>query len=117
MKFHPSNFTLDLYGYFTRFKANIFRGGDQSLFLSRELFEEVGGFDESLLLMEDYDMVRRLSRRGEFAVLKGPVITSSRKYQRNGTIRLQWLFLIIQFMYRSGFSQKRMLTFYERWVH
>ena len=39
--------------------------GDQAIFVTREAFERVGGY-QSLPIMEDYDLVQRLRRVGRF---------------------------------------------------
>jgi hypothetical protein len=63
--------------------------GDQAIFLRRELFHELGGFAE-LPIMEDFELVRRLRRRGRIAVLSTPVITSGRRWVEQGPWRATW---------------------------
>ena len=117
MQFDSSHPILKLYGWFTRINLNLFRGGDQSLFARREVFQSLSGYDEKLTIMEDYDMVNRLQSHGKFKILKQRVLTSPRKYDVNGVIRLQWIFACIQFMHRTGKSQKKMIEFYKRHVN
>ncbi|MFQ5654097.1 MAG: glycosyltransferase, partial [Planctomycetota bacterium] len=57
--------------------------GDQALFTTRELFQEVGGFRPGALL-EDLDLVRRLRRRGRVVILPEAVETSARRWERAG---------------------------------
>ncbi len=59
--------------------------GDQGLFLSRALYEAVGGF-RRLPLMEDVDFVRRLGRR-RLVPLAAVATTSARRYRRSGYAR------------------------------
>ncbi|WP_119422657.1 glycosyltransferase, partial [Desertibaculum subflavum] len=56
--------------------------GDQGLFLSRALYERVGGF-RPLPLMEDVDLVRRLGRR-RLVALPADAVTSAERWQRGG---------------------------------
>lgn len=49
------------------------------LFCTREAFEAVGGFDDTLLIAEEGDMSLRLRRHGRFVVLRECVTTSGRK--------------------------------------
>ncbi|MCH8494607.1 MAG: glycosyltransferase family 2 protein [Balneolales bacterium] len=56
---HP---LLRAYAWFTRFDIQAFRFGDQGLFVPSYIFSELGGFNESYLVMEDNDFVRRLRR-------------------------------------------------------
>lgn len=86
---HP---ILKLYGWFTRFRTTLVRFGDQSLFVKKRLLNRVGGFDESLQVMEDQKIVRELKKEGKFKVLNARVTTSARRYRQNGIIRLQSVF-------------------------
>ena len=52
-KFLSSKNILKINAWFTRFDFFICMGGDQTLFVSRTLFEQNGGFDESMKIMED----------------------------------------------------------------
>jgi uncharacterized protein len=60
--------------------------GDQGLFLEKRVFDEEGGF-AGLPIMEDFEMVRRLRRRGRIVTLRDPIVTSSRRWERLGIIR------------------------------
>jgi rSAM/selenodomain-associated transferase 2 len=57
--------------------------GDQGLLISRRLYEEVGGFDATLPIMEDVDIVRRIGRR-RLALLTAAASTSAARYRRGG---------------------------------
>ncbi|MEQ8325153.1 MAG: TIGR04283 family arsenosugar biosynthesis glycosyltransferase [Vicingaceae bacterium] len=114
MKFNRNHPFLRFYGWFTRFSPNIFRGGDQSLFVKRSVFLQLGGFKEGMDLMEDYEMISRLRKKGNFKIVKGPVITSSRRYDINGELRLQWIYFCLQMMYRTGYSQLKMRAYYQK---
>jgi len=60
--------------------------GDQALFLRRGVFEQAGGFRE-ISIMEDFDLVRRLRKRGEIGIAERPVVTSGRRWERLGPWR------------------------------
>ena len=68
--------------------------GDQGLFLRRSTFEALGGFSE-LPIGEDFDLVVRARARGRVLVRNEEAITSSRRYEERGVLRLmarhQWL--------------------------
>ena len=65
-------------------------------------------------LMEDYDMVKRLSQLGKFEIIDDPITTSSRKYRINGVLRLQWVYFMIQILYRMGISQEKLIKYYKK---
>lgn len=59
--------------------------GDQAIFARRCVFEELGGFAE-LRLFEDLDFSRRLAQRGQVVTLQPPIISSGRRFSRQGPL-------------------------------
>lgn len=58
--------------------------GDQGIFISRELYEKIGGF-RHIPLMEDYDLSIRLKEKGyKPALLKDTLFTDARRFEENG---------------------------------
>ncbi len=112
---HPHWF-LRASAWLTRFPLKIVRFGDQSLFVRRALFEQIGGYREDLLVMEDQDIVRRLWARAPFRVLPGAVTTSARKYLANGVYRLQGAFAVVALLYWLGVPQPRLVRVYRRLI-
>jgi rSAM/selenodomain-associated transferase 2 len=82
MRFDSDHWLLRLSGWLTRVDVSLFRFGDQSLFVRRDVLRSAGGFDEALPVMEDQDLVRRLRRRVRFVILPRSVTTSAREYRR-----------------------------------
>jgi rSAM/selenodomain-associated transferase 2 len=62
LKFDNPHPILSFYAYFTRFEALMFRFGDQGLLINRALFQEIGGFNEAYLVMEDNDIIKRIRK-------------------------------------------------------
>jgi rSAM/selenodomain-associated transferase 2 len=116
MNFDDPDWLMQLYGWFTQFPLTVCRGGDQSLFITRSLFERIGGFNNSLQIMEDIDIIERIQQHTVFHILDSTVVTSARKYHVNGTARLQAIFGTIHLMYALGFSQKEIQEFYRNSV-
>jgi len=69
-------------------RSAIFRWpyGDQGLFMERRVFDEIGGFAQ-LPIMEDFDLVRRLRRRGSITTLREAATTSARRWLQLGVLR------------------------------
>jgi rSAM/selenodomain-associated transferase 2 len=114
LRFDQDHPLLNFYGWCTRFNGLPFRFGDQGLFVERDLFLEIGGFDESLIVMEDNKMVDQLTRKVGFQISRAEMVTSARKYRANGIVRLQIIFVLIFVGYYAGMSQERLLTIYYR---
>ncbi|AXJ02385.1 transferase 2, rSAM/selenodomain-associated [Cyclonatronum proteinivorum] len=103
---------MRLYAWFTRFDVLPFRFGDQGLFVQRPVFEVEGGFDESLVVMEDNVFIRQLRRRKRFVIIPRQLTTSARKYRENGFVRLQLIFAAIFVLHYAGLSQEALVQFY-----
>jgi rSAM/selenodomain-associated transferase 2 len=102
--------------WFTRFNVNAVRFGDQSLFVTKDVFQKCGGFREDLLMMEDQEIIHRIKKHGKFAVMNDVVITSARKYLDNGVYRMQRIFYRIWALYYLGYSQEQLLKLHRRLI-
>jgi rSAM/selenodomain-associated transferase 2 len=60
--------------------------GDQAMFMRAEVFEEIGGFPE-IPIMEDFELVRRLKRRGRIEIVEASVQTSPRGWLKGEVLR------------------------------
>jgi rSAM/selenodomain-associated transferase 2 len=112
MQFDDPHPIMSLYGWFTRFPFPLCRGGDQSLFITKELFQSIGGFNETMQVMEDIDIITRLEKQTAFHILDNFVITSARKYHKNGFLNLQMIFGTIHLMYALGADQESLVRYY-----
>ncbi len=75
--------------------------GDQCLFVSRALFESLGGFAD-IPLMEDVELSKRLRRRASPRMLTPPVVTSSRRWEQRGVLRTVLLMWSLRLRYWLG---------------
>ena len=114
MKFDYKHPVLIVSQWFTRFNHISCRGGDQSLFITKKLFEEINGFDEQFIIYEDNEIISRLYAKKQFVVLPDYIITSARRYRQNGVWRLQYHFSIIHLKRRLGHSTESMLEYYKK---
>jgi GT2 family glycosyltransferase len=87
--------------------------GDQSIFVRKEIFEQLGGF-ASIPLMEDVEFSRRLRRTGKIVVLDPPIATSPRHHERRGAIRTSIRNGVMIVLYRLGISPQRLHAWYYR---
>jgi rSAM/selenodomain-associated transferase 2 len=114
MKFDYRHPVLMISQWFTRFNHISCRGGDQSLFITNELFKELKGFDENFVIYEDNEIISRLYSKNQFVVIPDYIITSARRYHQNGIWRLQYHFSIIHLKRRLGHSTENMLQYYRK---
>lgn len=102
--------------FFTRFNGIIFRGGGQTLFCKANLFNQVGGYEPQLQVMEEYELIQRLQKHSHFRVIQEDVLVSARKYQRKGTIKLQMAYAVIFVLFFLGTSQAKLVKLYKRLI-
>ena len=77
--------------------------GDQAIFISQSLFEQIGGYPNQAL-MEDVELCKQLKVIAKPACLKSKVITSARRWQQHGTWRTIILMWHLRFDYWRGVS-------------
>ncbi len=85
--------------------------GDQAVFVRRAVFRRLGGFAD-IPLMEDVEFTRRLKRAGRGACLRSRVITSARRWERDGPARTILLMWALRFLYRAGVPPVRLHRWY-----
>ena len=87
--------------------------GDQAIFLRSELFREVGGYPD-LPIMEDFELIRRLRRRGRIALAPSSALTSGRRWKELGILRTTLLNQIVILAYLAGVQPTRIASWYRR---
>jgi rSAM/selenodomain-associated transferase 2 len=116
LRFDLDHWLLNFSSWFTRFPSPFYRGGDQGLFVERSLFESIGGFREDYVVFEDIDICRKLLKRKTFEVLSSHVVTSARKYRKNGVVRLQFYFTILSIFYWLGVKNHQLVVLYKKLI-
>lgn len=116
MKFDSNHWWLQFLGWLTQFRSKRCRGGDQSQFITKSLFQEVNGYDESYVVYEDNDLVDRLFAINKFVIIPHDIITSARRYREVGVWRLQYHFLNIHMRRWMGASSEDLYHYYKKRV-
>lgn len=84
--------------------------GDQGLLISRQLYDEIGGF-RPLPIMEDVDIIRRLGRR-RLTLLRSRAVTSAARYRNDGYFKRVLRNQSCLAMYLVGVPVERIARFY-----
>ena len=87
--------------------------GDQSIFVRRALFEELGGYAD-VPLMEDVEFTCRLRRRGRVALLSPSIGSSARKHLQQGRWRTTLTNASFLLLYVCGVSPGTLHRWYYR---
>jgi len=62
------------------------------MLFDRKKFQELGGFHEQILFAEDYRLSQQVESK-RFAIVRGGVYTTNRRFKKMGHLRVGWLFL------------------------
>lgn len=116
MKFDNNHWWLYLAGWFTQYNLKAFRGGDQSQFITKELFKEIGGFNEKYIIYEDNILISELYKRKKFAVIPHSLTTSARRYEEQGIWNLQYHFWMIHLMRYFGANAEELSAYYKKHI-
>lgn len=112
-QFDSPRLILKLNTFFTRYNRIWSRGGDQTLFIPKASFEELGGYCEKHRVMEDYDLIIRANKKYRFKVIPKNIIVSARKYQDNSYLRVNFANAVVMWMYFRGAPQQKLIDTYK----
>lgn len=112
-KFDSSKLLLKINTWFTRFDWFIGYGGDQTLFITKKLFDKIAGFNRDMRIMEDYDLVIRARQFSKYKIFKNWALVSARKYDTNSWVKVQLANWKIIRMFKKGASQNEMVAKYK----
>lgn len=114
MRFDTRHPILRFFAWLSRINHSLCRGGDQSLFISKEVFDKNNGFNEAYMIYEDSEFIRRLYKNTSFKVLPEKVITSARKYRQKGWFRVQFYFAVIHLKNYLGAGPNELYNYYSK---
>ncbi|MFM9908070.1 MAG: TIGR04283 family arsenosugar biosynthesis glycosyltransferase [Chitinophagaceae bacterium] len=117
MKFKSRKWILKLNAFITRFDLFACYGGDQTLFITRTLFDKVGGFDSSLRIMEDFEFTSRARKFGRYKIFQKSALISARKYETNSWLKVQRANYTVIKMYQKGASQEELIKTYKQMLN
>ncbi|WP_225035179.1 TIGR04283 family arsenosugar biosynthesis glycosyltransferase [Winogradskyella sp. SM1960] len=116
MQFDSKHWWLRLASWLTQFSWRASRGGDQSQFITKTLFNDIGGYNENYIIYEDNILINELYARNEFTVINKKLTTSARLYRKHGVWKLQYHFWTIYVKKWFGASADELLAYYKKHV-
>ncbi len=99
------------WGANARARYRQFPYGDQGLFLRSHDFFRLGGYCD-LAIMEDFELVQRLRRRGRVGLLDQSICTSARRWQKRGVLKTTLINQLCIAAYRLGCSSTTIAKLY-----
>ena len=67
--------------------------GDYGIFMKKDIFWKIGGYDE-IPYLEDVELCRKAKRHGQLIQIHSRIVTSPRRYLKKGKIRLATAFML-----------------------
>ncbi|QCW98701.1 glycosyltransferase [Aggregatimonas sangjinii] len=116
MIFDSDSRFLEFFAWFSRLNIRLCRGGDQSLFITKKLFQALNGFNEDYHIYEDNEFIGRLYKHTPFKILPQRVKTSARRYEKHGKIKLQYHFGMIHLKSRLGAGPDQLYQYYRQHI-
>ncbi|MCB0462448.1 MAG: glycosyltransferase family 2 protein [Flavobacteriaceae bacterium] len=116
LQFNNNHWWLRLASWLTQFSWRACRGGDQSQFITKPLFDDIGGFDESYTIYEDNILINELYKRKQFKVINKKLITSARRYKKHGIWKLQYHFWVIYVKKWLGATAYELYAYYKKHI-
>lgn len=109
---HPRSLSLIAKGINARTRLTKTATGDQAIFVRREVFDRIGGF-EAWPFFEDVRFVTDLKQYGQFAILTSPVTISARRYIANGPWRTTFLMYALRVGYWLGVHPTKLYRWFQ----
>lgn len=113
-KFDSKQILLKLNAYFTRFDKLWCRGGDQTFFITKQLFEQSGGYRDDHSIMEEYEYFTRMKPKHSFVIIPKSVTVSARKYDTNSYLRVQCANFLVFYMWKRKYPQEKLVQTYKK---
>ncbi len=86
--------------------------GDQAIFLRKDRFDRIGGYRE-IPIMEDVELLSRIRKRGDIIrILPAKVMTSPRRWEREGVLYATLRNWMLQLAYMAGVAPEKLARWY-----
>ncbi|MCB0746682.1 MAG: TIGR04283 family arsenosugar biosynthesis glycosyltransferase [Ignavibacteriae bacterium] len=111
LKFDDTKMLYKLYSFFTKFDSVFSTFGDQVIIVGKEFYNKLGGF-KNYKIMEDVDFIKRARKFTKIIKFNNYVITSVKKFEREGIIKTQIKNFILIIGYLFGVSTEKIYELY-----
>ncbi len=111
--FDPSNRWLEFNSKYTGSDGLFAGGGDQCQFMTKQVFNEFGGYDERYVIMEDFALVRKMKKQKlPLTIIQERALVSSRKYETNSYLKVNLVNLVVFSAFLLGVSPSTLKKMY-----
>ncbi|HHT9126341.1 MAG TPA: TIGR04283 family arsenosugar biosynthesis glycosyltransferase [Candidatus Brocadiia bacterium] len=112
-RFSEDVFLIKVVCFFNRIRFRITKNyyGDQGIFVRKDIFERLGGY-KNMRILEDLDFSERLKKVGKTVLIRKRMLTSGRRFIKNGVIRTSMFMIWVRLLYVLGFDTERFAKTY-----
>ncbi|MDH5637289.1 MAG: TIGR04283 family arsenosugar biosynthesis glycosyltransferase [Nitrospinota bacterium] len=87
--------------------------GDQAIFITRAVFQKIGGYEE-VPILEDVRLIEEAARIGKIVILPVHAATSPRRWEERGIVATTLRHWGIMIAYKMGASPRRLARWFTR---
>ena len=113
IKFDSRRILMHICGFFSNLRVSLrhIAFGDQGIFIKKELFNDIGMFDD-IALMEDYKLSIKLKKVSPIKAIDSYIISSARRFEKNGVIKTMICMQKLQYMFRNNEDIEKIANIY-----
>ncbi|WP_405382690.1 glycosyltransferase [Maribacter sp. LLG6340-A2] len=116
-RFDKDTWFLKMNSSFTAKDGFFTGGGDQCLFIRKEVFNRLGAFDEEQVLMEDFEFFKRMKKyKVRYTIIKNDLVVSARKYECNSYLRVNLSNLLLVLLFKLGCSSYTLKSLHNKLI-
>lgn len=113
LRMKSNNPLLHVNNWCTRLPFLWCRGGDQSFFLTRDCWQQIGPYPE-VAIMEEYFLWKKIFDKGiPYQLLPQSILANARKYEENSYWRVQWANFRAFRMFEKGKDSTLIAEYYK----
>ena len=92
-------------------------GGDQCLFIKKDVFEKLGRFNVEQVLMEDFEFFSRMKKQNiPYTIVKNDLVVSARKYESNSYLRVNLSNFLLVVLFKFGYPGNKLKTLHNKLI-
>jgi rSAM/selenodomain-associated transferase 2 len=115
-RFDTKSWLMKLTAWFTRFDWFVCMGGDQTLFVTADLFKKTGGYNNDMLIMEEYEFCSKAKKLGRYKIFASAALISTRKYIGRSWWQVQKANYRAVKLYKKGTPHSEIAAVYQQWL-
>ncbi len=92
-------------------------GGDQCLFIKKNVFIKLGTFNEEQTLMEDFEFFSKMKKlKVPYTIVKNDLIVSARKYECNSYLRVNLSNFLLVILFKLGYPGDKLKNLHNKLI-